>query len=184
MESSTKMSGVATPTVKSRVSSKSIRSEKMKIKIQRAASQSDRKYEEEEELLELDIRRRKRELMKRKEEARLKAQEHIIEEFESECSSENPGLDIDEETKEEGLNRFFQSQGAEEAPPTLRPDEPPVMINSCPPDASNNWNKISASLETCMAQLTKVNMQQILSAQLQSAALNQLPKVEVPILLR
>ena len=58
------------------------------------------------------------------------------------------------------------------------------MINSCPPAASNDWNKISASLETCMAgcmaQLTKVNMQQILSAQ-QSAALNQLPKVEVPI---
>ena len=116
MESSTKMSGVAAPTVKSRVSSKSIRSERMKINIQRAASQSDRKYEEEEELLELDIRRRKRELMKRKEEARLKAQEQIIEEFESDCSSENR-LEIDEETKEEGLNRFFQSQGAEEAPP-------------------------------------------------------------------
>ena len=49
----------------------------MKINIQRAASQSDRKYEEEEELLELDIRRRKRELMKWKEEARLKAQEQI-----------------------------------------------------------------------------------------------------------
>ena len=39
----------------------------MKINIQRAASQSDRKYEEEEELLELEMRRRKRKLMKRKE---------------------------------------------------------------------------------------------------------------------
>ena len=117
--------------------------------------------------------------MKRKEEARLKAQEKIIEEFESDCSSENR-LDIDEETKEEGLNRFFQSQGGEEAPPTLKPDEPPVMINSSPLAASNDWNKIAASMEACMAQLTKVNMQQILSAQ-QSAALNQLPKVEVPI---
>ena len=47
-----KMSGVAASTVKSRVTSKSIRSERMKINIQRAASQSDRKYEEEEELLE------------------------------------------------------------------------------------------------------------------------------------
>ena len=149
----------------------------MNINIQRAASQSDRKYKEEEELLELEMRRRKQELMKRKEEARLKAQEKIIEEFESDCSSENR-LEIDEETKQ-GFNRFFQSQGGEEAPPTLKPHEPPV-INSCPSASNNDWNKIAASLETCMARLTKVNMQQILSAQ-QSAALNQLLKVEVPI---
>ena len=80
--------------------------------------------------------------MKQKEEARLKAQEKIIKEFESDCSSKNR-MEIDEETKEEGLNRFFQSQGGEEAPPTLKPDEPPKMINSSPPAASNDWNKIA-----------------------------------------
>lgn len=174
---STKMS-LPAPSVKSKVSSKSIQSARMKINVQRAATKSDHKFEEEEEQLEIEMRRRKRDLMKRKEEARLIAQEKIIEEFESDCSSESR-LEIEEETKDQGMNRFFQSQD-EEAPPILQAGEPPVMIKPCPPAATDNWNRIAASLEACMTQLTKVNMQQMLSAQ-QSAALNQLPKIDVPI---